>query len=112
MISGPLPEITHAAYLVAFYRSTAPGRYLDAAIYSEETPTFTNGTTYDQGCDRSAVLMSATSRHSYQRALDELERRLEADPQLAWVKQARSYVLQQQSRKKHGAGTILQGRQP
>lgn len=110
MIPGPLPPITHAAYLVAFYRSSEPGKYLDAGVYSEATPTFTNGLTYDQGCDRSEVLLTATSRRSYARALVELERRLEVDPNLAWVKRARSYVLQQSSRIR--PGSILEGRQP
>ncbi len=97
MIPGPLPQVTHGAYLVAFYRSSEPGKYLDAGVYSEQTPTFTHGTTYDQGCDRSEVLMSSTSRRSFQRALDELLRRIEADPALAWVKSTRTYSLQRKA---------------
>lgn len=103
----PWPRV-FTAYLVGFYASDRPGGFRDAGVYSEPTPTFTAGLRYHDGCDRSQVIFQVTSRRDYGRAAEALEHLVETRPDLAWVRETRTYRTQRASRLKPGA--VLVGR--
>lgn len=83
------------AYLVATI-DTATGRWIDAGIYSEESPTIV------RPGERRVCLLSTVSRlgaadGGYERAIDAIRRLVAQMPQYAWTTRMRTYRLQEEN---------------
>lgn len=81
------------AYLVGWL-DPATGRFFDAGVYSEATPTSPNMHTA-----KTVVLLSTVSRFEseeggYERATDALRRIAEKVPELCWATHSRIYRIQ------------------
>ena len=104
----PAPRV-FSAFLVGFYRSDQAGGFRDAGVFSEETPTFTAGLRYHDGCDRSQVIFRVDSRRDYGRAAEALERLIDTRPDLAWVRSMHTYRSQRRTPRIQ-PGAVLVGR--